>query len=258
MRGFIIGDVVGSVYAFKPIKTKKFEFFDINGHFTDDTVLAAGVNNVLKAYYASGKKLDFKAALQEELLRISWEYQDKEDIAYSRFFSQWMFDDEPKPYGSAGIIAATRSVPVGFMAESLEEAEDLGVKQAEITHNHAEGLKGAKCMAGCVFLAKSGKSKEEVLAYAKQYYPFQFDYLGLLQQYNYIPTCPMAMEPSIFCYVISKDFEDAIRNVIGIGGADSMAAITGALAEATYGVPDNLADQLDAYLDDEIRAAFDK
>ena len=258
MLGFIIGDVVGSVYAFRPIKTKKFEFFDINGHFTDDTVLAAGVQNVLKAYYAQGKQLDFKAALTEELLRISWEYQDKDNMAYSRFFNQWMFEDEPKPYGSAGIMAASRSVPVGFMAESLEEAESLGQQQAEITHNHVEGLKGARCAAGCVFLAKSGKSKEEVLAYAKKYYPFQFDLLGLRQQYNYIPTCPMALEPAIFCYIISNSFEDAVRNAIYIGGADSMSAITGGLAEATYGVPEELAQQVDSYLDDEIKAAFDK
>ena len=257
MLGFVIGDVVGSVYAFKPIKTKKFEFFDLNGRFTDDTVMAAGVNNVLKAYYAADKKLDFKAALQEEFLRISWEYQDK-DLAFSRFFSQWMFEDEPKPYGSAGILAASRAVPIGFWAKSLEEAQELGKLSAEITHNHVEGIKGAQCAAGCVYLAKSGKSKEEVLAYAGKYYPFDFDLLGLRQKYDYVPTCPMALPPAIFCYAVSTDFEDAVRNTMYIGGADSMAAIAGALAEATYGVPANLADQVDAYLDDEIRAAFKK
>lgn len=255
MLGFIIGDIVGSVYAYKPIKSKKFELFDINGRFTDDTVMAAGVNNVLKAYYAQNKQLDFKAELQEEFLRISWEYQDK-DLAFSRFFSQWMFLDEPKPYGSAGIMAASRAVPIGFMAESLEEAEQLAKMSAEITHNHEQGLLGAQCAAGCIFLAKSGKSKEEILAYTKTKYEMNFDLKGIRQNYNYIPTCPMALPPAIMAFVESTDFEDAIRNTIFIGGADSMAAIAGALAEAYYGVPEDLAKIVNNYLDDEIRSSL--
>lgn len=255
MLGFVIGDVVGSVFAFQTIKSKKFEFFNIHGRFTDDTVMAAGVNNVLCEYLASGKKLDFKAALQEELLRISWVYQDQ-DLAYSRFFSQWMFQDEPQPYGSAGILAASRAVPLGFKAESLAEAEELGKLSAEITHNHAEGIKGAQTIAGAVFLAKSGKSKEEILAYVKTKYDMNFNLKEIRANYNYIPTCPMAVPPAVMAYVEGENLEDAIRNVIFIGGGDSMCAIAGALAEATYGVPDAMAKTVNNYLDDEIRSAL--
>ena len=253
MLGLVIGDIVASVYAFKPIKSRNFELFDINGKFTDDTVLAAGVANAMGAYQED-HNLNFSEILQEELLRISWVYQD---MAYSRFFSQWMFEDEPKPYGSAGIVAASRALPIGFQGSSLEEVEQLAKLSAAITHSHEEGLKGAQCAAGCVFLAKQGKSKEDILAYAKKYYDLSFTLAGIRSQYQYIPTCPYALPPAIISFMEAEGFEEALRNVIFIGGGDSMAAITGALSEAFYGVPEELAKTARNYLDEEILSALD-
>lgn len=254
MLGAVCGDMVGSLYAFAPSKTKKFDFLDVRSHFTDDTIFMAAVANIMRQYKDSGKTLDFKAALQEELLRISWLYQD---MAYSRFFSQWMFEDEPKPYGSAGVIAASRACPIGFLADSLEEAETLAKWSAEITHNHPEGIKGAQAVAAGIFLARSGKTKEAVRGYIESlYYKLDFTMEDLRRQYQPVFTCPGCVPPAFVAFLFSEDFTDAIRNAIGMGGADSLAAITGGLAEAFYGLPPEIAQQTEAFLDEELKNAL--
>lgn len=254
MLGAVIGDIVGSLYAFEPIRTKKFPLFDVRAHYTDDTIFAAAVANVTRSYIESGKKLDYQAELKEEFLRLTWLYPD---MAYSRFYSNWMFQDAPEPYGSAGITAASRAFPIGFLADSLEEAEELGKLSSEITHNHAEGIKGAQCVAGLTFLARGEKDKQKLREYVEsRFYKMTFTIKEIQLGYKYNPTCPGGVPPAIKAFLEAADFEDAVRTAICIGGGDSLAAITGALAEAYYGVPEPLAAQAVLYLDDELRAAL--
>jgi ADP-ribosyl-[dinitrogen reductase] hydrolase len=250
--GAIIGDVVGSIYAFQPIRTKSFELLDPRARFTDDTILTAATSNVIAYYLQENKQLDFAAEMQEELLRIGWLYQSQE-VAFSHRFSDWLFADEPKPYGSAGVTAASRVSSAGLMASSLAEAEELAQMAVAITHNLAEGIKGAQCVAGCVYLGKNGASKEEIRRYTLSKYELGFTLKDIRLRYNFVPTCPMSVPPAIEAFLESEDFEDALRNIISVGGSDSLAAITGSIAGSFYGVPEELAQQVLPYLDEEIQ-----
>lgn len=254
MIGTIIGDIVGSIYTFENQRTKKFEFFDIRAHYTDETILTCAVANIMRKYIDSGKKIDFKAELTEEFLRLGWLYPD---VSYSRSFVAWLFADEPEALPSAGLGCAMRVAPAALLATSLAEAEEYAQLQALVTHTHAEGIKGAKAVAAAIYLAKQQKTKEEIKAYIEEnYYRLDFTYQDARRGYQFNPTCPGTIPPAFVAFFESTDFEDAIRNAIGMGGNDAMAAITGSIAGAYYGVPEEMKERALLYLDDELRSAI--
>ena len=67
MLGSIVGDVLGSVHEFKPIKTKDFELFSPNCNFTDDTVMTVAV---AEACMKTGYK--FSPRLHIDLFGNAW------------------------------------------------------------------------------------------------------------------------------------------------------------------------------------------
>ena len=255
MLGASIGDIVGSIHAWNNIRTKKFELFDVRCKFSGATVLTCAVAKALKKYVQSGKKIDLQAELTEEMLNFGWLYPD---INYGRNFLAWLFADEQRSYGSAGAGAATRVSAAGWLAAALEEAEELAKMTAEVTHDHAEGIKGAQAVAAAIFMAREKRPKEEIKNYIEEkYYKLDFALKDIRMRYTFNPTCAGTVPPAVVAFLEAEDFEDALRNAVSIGGdSATLAAVAGSIAEAYYGIPEDIKNSALPFMDDEIKNAL--
>lgn len=162
--------------------------------------------------------------------------------------------DDPKPYNSLGNEVAMRVSAVGFVANSIEEAIDLSRKVTKITHNHPEGIKGAEATAVAVYMARTDSSIRKIRKYInKHYYSMDFKLDDIRDSYKYNETCQGTVPQAIEAFLESKNFEDAIRNAISIGGdSDTLAAITGGIAEAYYGIPTDIREKALTFLDERL------
>ena len=176
------------------------------------------------------------------------------DCGYGSNFFYWIFSDNPKPYNSYGNGAAMRVSAVGFVANSLEEAKSLSRKVTEITHNHPEGIKGAEATAVAIYLAKIGKDISEIRDFiTKNYYTLNFTLDEIRDTYEFNETSQNTVPQALQAFLESTNFEDAIRNAISIGGdSDTLASICGGIAEAYYGIPDNIRKQAINFLDEDL------
>ncbi|MDR2573395.1 MAG: N-6 DNA methylase [Desulfovibrio sp.] len=232
--GAIIGDIVGSRFEWDNIRTKEFEFLTYRCSVTDDSVMSLAV---AQAVLDCGREY---ARLGEHAVRRMREMGRLYPHAgYGSMFKRWLSDDDPKPYNSYGNGAAMRVSACGFAARSLEEAKLLSLQVTEVTHNHPEGIKGAEATAVCVFLARNGMNILELRDYVNtRYYPLNFTLNGIRDSYKFDVSCQGTVPQAIMAFLESTGFEDAIRNAISIGGdSDTLAAITGGIAEAYYGIP---------------------
>ena len=136
----------------------------------------------------------------------------------------------------------------------MEEAKALSKAVTEVTHNHPEGIKGAEATAVAIYLARSGYSIEEIQQHiSTKYYPMDFTLEEIRDTYEFNETCQDTVPQALKAFFESLDFEDAIRNAISIGGdSDTLAAITGGIAEAYYGVPQDIKDKALNYLDEDL------
>ena len=175
---------------------------------------------------------------------------------YSGMFYRWMFSDNPEPYNSFGNGSAMRISPAGFLAKDIDEAKELSRKVTEITHNHPEGLKGAEAAAVAIVMARQGAEKEEIrAAMEKDYYtvPCSVDEYRERILGHGDEICQVSLPEALQCFYEGRDYEDVIRNCISIGGdSDTLAAIAGGIAEAYYGVPEELKARLPEYLDERL------
>jgi TPR repeat protein len=177
-------------------------------------------------------------------------------------FKQWIYSDDPQPYNSFGNGAAMRVSPAAFAAESLEEALELAETVTAVTHNHEEGIKGAKVVTKAIYLALMDYYMYDIRdVINKDYYPMDFCIDDIRPSYQFNETCQETVPQAIMCFVESWTFEDAIRNAVSLGGdTDTICAITGAIAEAFYKwyVPEEIKDKALSYLDDELRGIYDE
>ncbi len=256
MIGAIIGDIVGSRFEWDNIKTKAFELFTPDCSFTDDSVMTLAV---AQAILNSGGDLD---TLEREAVACMRALGKRYPLAgYGGKFTMWLLSKNPKPYNSFGNGSAMRVSPCGFAAKTLDEAIAMADAVTAVTHNHPEGLKGAEATAAAIFLARSGKTKEEIRAHIEQhYYRLDFTLDEIRPTYTFDVSCQGSVPQALEAFFESESFEDAIHNAISIGGdSDTIAAITGGIAEAFYGVPEELLDRALTFLDDtqmEILCAF--
>lgn len=179
---------------------------------------------------------------------------------YGGMFAEWVFSKHPRPYNSFGNGAAMRISPAGFAARTKTEARQLSKAITEVTHNHAEGIKGAEAAAMAVFLARRGFTKQEIREIIGcDYYPLDFRIDDIRETYRFNETCQGTVPQAIEAFLESASFEDAIRTAVSLGGdSDTIAAITGAIAEAYYGVPTDIQEKALTYLDEELRAIYDE
>ncbi|MBP3620006.1 MAG: ADP-ribosylglycohydrolase family protein [Clostridia bacterium] len=254
MLGAIVGDIVGSKYEFNNLKSKEFVLFDEDNHFTDDTVMTLAVYKSLKRCKGDYRNLPIVTIKTMQELANHFP-----EVGYGEKFQEWLNAIEPKPYNSWGNGAAMRVSPVAYFANSLEEVKYLSRKVTAISHNHPQAIKGAEAVASAIFLARQGKSKEELKTFVEEYYyPLDFDYEDLKSNYKFHVSCKNTVPQAFFCFFESENFEDAIRTAISIGGdSDTIAAIVGSLAEAYYGIPKEIETTAKQYLDLELLTTYE-
>ena len=246
MIGAVIGDIVGSRFEWDNHKSKEFELFTSDCFFTDDSVMSLAI---AKAILESGdqyKNLDRLAVNHMQELGILYPHS-----GYGGMFGEWLYAEKPEPYNSYGNGAAMRVSPCGFAAGTLEEACLLSRRVTSVTHNHPEGIKGAEATAVAIWLARQGRSIPDIRDYIHQhYYPMDFTLDSIRPTYTFDVTCQGSVPQAIMAFLESTGFEDAIRNAISIGGdSDTIAAITGGIAQAYYGVPPEIRQQALTFLD---------
>jgi len=244
MLGAIAGDIIGSVYEWNNIKTKEFELFSHEAFFTDDSVLTVALADSI----LSGENYG-------EVMRRY--YRQYPDAGYGGSFHGWAMGEGFMPYNSWGNGSAMRTSPAGYAFASLDEVLAKAAYYAAFTHNHPEGIKGAQATAAAIFLARTGSSKEEIKSYIiKQFnYDLSRTIAEIRPDYEFDVSCQGTVPQSITAFLESENYEDAIRNAISIGGdSDTVACITGGIAEAFYGkLPQNIAETALNILDENLR-----
>ena len=236
MLGAIAGDIVGSIFEHCPTKREDFAMFHVMSKFTDDTVLTVAV---AAAIVDDG---NYAAKIQDFAAR----YPGR---GYGGMFTEWITQNDPKPYNSFGNGSAMRVSPVGFAFDDEDTVLLEARKSAECTHNHPEGIKGAQATALAILRARKGSTKAEI----KEEIEARFDYdlsrdLSSFQpMYQFDVTCQGSVPEAIICFLESESYEDAIRKAISLGGdADTQACIAGGIAEAFYG-------EVPSFIEDEVR-----
>lgn len=256
MLGAIVGDIVGSRFEFNNIKTKDFKLFTDDCFFTDDTVMTCAVAKALmkSKLHDKNRMLNYKE--NKRLRNNTIKYMQKigrkyPDCGYGGTFYKWLFSDDPKSYGSFGNGAAMRISPAAYLYETVSQTEQITRAVTSVTHNHPEGFKGAEAVTRCIYMARKGFKKHQIYRNIdSMYYPLNFTLDEIRPTYKFNETCQETVPQAIMAFLESKNFEDAIRNAISLGGdSDTLAAITGSIAEAYYGIPDDIREKALTYLD---------
>ncbi|WP_434351431.1 ADP-ribosylglycohydrolase family protein [Trichococcus flocculiformis] len=269
MLGAIIGDIVGSRFEWNNHKDKEFELFTEDCRMTDDSIMTLAV---AKALLETEKAMESVAEGQERksdyfslLKKMSIQYMQAfgrryPDCGFSRAFYQWIVSEDPQPYNSYGNGAAMRISPVAYVGRTEKEIQDLSETVTGVSHNHAEGLKGAESTATATFMARSGSSKDEIRNWiAENYYPLDFTLDGIRNSYRFTTDCQATVPQAIAAFLESTSFEDAIRNAVSLGGdSDTLAAIAGAIAEAHYGIPEVIKNRALSYFDERQLSVYEE
>ncbi len=237
MLGAIIGDIAGSIYEASPIKTKDFSFFGGYCCFTDDSVCTVAVADILL------HDLPPAETMQAWCRRHPYR-------GYGGNFGMWIYADPPEPYGSYGNGAAMRVSPAAFLnREDLRAALSASDKVTEITHNHPEGIKGARATTHAIWLAFQDESPDNIRQVIASEYSYDLTQTvdAIRPSYFFDVTCQGSVPQAITCALESVSYEDAVRNAISLGGdSDTLAAIAGPIAEALHGIPDELKERTES------------
>ena len=271
MLGAIIGDTVGSVYEFNNIKTTDFPLFDPLSNYTDDSIMTMAVADWLLTDPQHGM-----GTLEASFLGFAKKYPCPMG-GYGGGFHRWLFHPEQlaaydedgnhvvgkrHPYNSFGNGAAMRCSANGWMFDSLEETERVAGLSAAITHSHPEGIKGAQSTAAAIFMARNGKSKEEIKEYISTKYGYDLNRTcdEIRPVYDWDSSCQGTVPEAMVAFLDSTDFESAIRLAVSLGGdSDTLACITGGIAEAFYkDIPDNIALKIWSLIPENFKVIFRK
>lgn len=249
MIGAIAGDIIGSAYEWRRTKSYDFDLFTPASTPTDDTVLTVAVADCI----LHGK--DYTATFQEYGRRYP-------DAGWGGMFFSWIFSDRPAPYNSFGNGSAMRVSPVGFAFDTHEEVLSEATRSAEVSHDHPEGIKGAQAVASCIFLARQGKDKEEIREFVQTRFDYDLDRTldEIRPSYRFYETCQQSVPEAMIAFLESTDYEDAVRKAVSLGGdADTMACISGGIAQAFYrAVPTPIVDKVRTLLPDGFLAIIDE
>lgn len=232
--GAVAGDTIGSIYEFENCRSVDFPLFTEESCETDDSVLTFATMDVLL------NNGDYTKTYQQ----YGRNYPDPLG-GYGGRFSIWIDSDDPKPYNSWGNGSAMRVSPIGWAFDTLEETLAEAKRSAMVTHDHPEGIIGAQATAAAIFLGRTGSSKEEIKKYITDQFGYDLDRKidDIRPNYIFAESCQESVPEAIIAFLESNDYEQAIRLAVSIGGdSDTIACITGGIAEAFYGdVPDHIA-----------------
>ena len=240
MYGAILGDIVGSPYEFDAIDTTDFPLLSDDSMFTDDSVVTIAVADVLLEAGKNPEEKEVKKALIKSFKKWGARYPF---AGYGGKFHHWLFSDMTEPYGSYGNGSAMRVSAAGWLYDTMEMTRRVARWTAEITHNHPFGIDGAEATAAAIFMARNGSSKQEIKDYIQKEFDYNLDRTcdQIRPDYEFDETCQGTVPEAIVAFLDSKDYEDAIRLAVSLGGdADTQACITGGIAEAFYGMPKKL------------------
>ena len=237
--GAILGDIIGSPFEFdRGDKTKDFKLFSRRSHYTDDSVMTLAVCEALLKVGQDATVKEIEDAVISSMQSWGRRYPH---AGYGGYFRRWLTACHPEPYNSFGNGSAMRVSAVGWLYDSLENTRTVAKAIANVTHNHPEGIKGAEATASAIFMARNGSSKEEIKKYIEN--EFHYDLNRTLDEirpsFHMDETCQKTVPEAIIAFLEAKDFEDAIRNAVSLGGdTDTLGAITGSIAEAYYRIPE--------------------
>ena len=243
--GAIAGDVIGSVFEWHNIKSKKFELLSPKSRFTDDSVMTIATADAL----LHGR--DYATAYQK------WGNLYPH-AGYGGKFRHWLKEENPQPYNSWGNGAAMRVSPIGWFCKDAESVLQEAKKSASITHNHPEGIKGAQSTALAIFLARNGADKNSIKLEMETRFHYDLSSRTLddiRPGYSFDVSCQGTLPVALLAFCESTDYEDAIRNAISVGGdSDTIAAITGGIALAFYKtMPQHIVQKVEKRLPDEMK-----
>lgn len=258
MLGAMCGDIVGSPYEFdRGEKRKDFgPLFIRESYYTDDSVMSIAV---AEALLKSGKDADIET-IEKNVVEcmLIWGKMEP-DAGYGGRFRRWLNSWPPEPYGSYGNGSAMRVSPAGWLYDSLERTREVARATAEVTHNHPEGIKGAEATASAIFLARTGKTKEEIKDYiVKEFgYPLEASLDEIRPSYHHVESCQGTVPEAIEAFLEGSDFEDVIRNAVSLGGdCDTLTCIAGSIAEAMYGLPSDIENVVLERISDEMLEVY--
>ncbi|MBR0133297.1 MAG: ADP-ribosylglycohydrolase family protein [Lachnospiraceae bacterium] len=239
MLGAILGDMIGAPYEFdRSPKVKEFPLFSSGTQFTDDSVMTIAVTDALINVKDGADDKEIKRALVDSMQKWGHRYPN---AGYGCMFYEWLRTRNPKPYGSFGNGSAMRVSAAGWLYDTLEETRRIARLTAEVTHNHPEGVKGAEAIASAIFMARMGRSKDEIKAFIVR--EFGYDLTRTCDEirpgYYHIETCQKTVPEALTAFFEGEDFEDVVRTAVSLGGdCDTLTCIACSVAEAFYGIPE--------------------
>ena len=258
MYGTILGDIIGCPFEFdRGDKTKDFKLFSRRSHFTDDSVMTLAVCEALLKVGQDATVKEIEDAVITSMQSWGRRYPHE---GYGGYFRCWLTARHPEPYNSFGNGSAMRVSAAGWLYDSLEKTRVVAKATANVTHNHPEGIKGAESTASAIFMARNGSSKEEIKKYIEN--EFHYDLNRTLDEirpsFHMHETCQKTVPEAIIAFLEAKDFEDAIRNAVSLGGdTDTLGAITGSIAEAYFGIPEALRSECRNRINKDMRDVVD-
>lgn len=258
MYGTILGDIIGCPFEFdRGDKTKDFKLFSRRSHFTDDSVMTLAVCEALLKVGRDATVKEIGDAVITSMQSWGRRYPHE---GYGGYFRCWLTARHPEPYNSFGKGSAMRASAAGWLYDSLEKTRVVAKATANVTHNHPEGIKGAEATASAIFMARNGSSKEEIKKYIEN--EFHYDLNRTLDEirpsFHMHETCQKTVPEAIIAFLEAKDFEDAIRNAVSLGGdTDTLGAITGSIAEAYFGIPEALRSECRNRINKDMRDVVD-
>ncbi|MEO7386020.1 MAG: ADP-ribosylglycohydrolase family protein [Gammaproteobacteria bacterium] len=246
MLGAIIGDIVGSIYEWNNHRSKVFPLFGPNCDYTDDTVCTVALADALLTGAEPARHLQ------------AW-CRRHPGRGYGGMFQQWIHEPNPLPYDSFGNGAAMRVSAAGWLANDAGATAALSDRITVITHNHPEGLKGARATAHAIFRARDGVPASDIRAEVMAMFGYDLTRAvdAIRPVYEFNETCQRTVPEALICALTATDFQDAIRNAISIGGdSDTVAAIAGSIAEPLFGIQPAIAAKARTYLPADILAVL--
>lgn len=258
MIGAILGDIIGEPFEFdRGEKTKNFPLFSELPSFTDDSVMTIAVcDGILQAGLDSDEdrmKAYIRAGMQ--FWGHTYPY-----AGYGGRFRLWLEKESREPYNSWGNGSAMRVSSIGWLYDTLERTREVARWSAEVTHNHPEGVKGAECTASVIWLARNGKSKEEIKNFVEKEFGYKLN--RTLEQirpdYHHVESCQETVPEAVTAFLEGNDFEDVIRNAVSLGGdTDTLACIAGSMAEAFYPVSEELKKKCRSLIEEDMINVLD-